>query len=752
MKLKWKNSYYSKVLFGLLLVLLVALVTVMSIFLLAKEKVEKQILQMNQDTLTQSLQHVDEVVKSAADTTKSLAFSTQYNSLSRRFVSEPQRHAYLAWALQQQLSAYANETFFDVFVYYPENDYVISANNSYAILENYFQYHYKHIEDSWEEFRHIANSPAKQPAMYSLNGTGQQAYQCVALRMSQGTSTNMEYVVVVVLNQLYMKALLSEMRAYSEGRGQFFIMDKDKEVVFCTDSSMAERAIDLYQNTDEVYKRYIGDASYMILSQESSQMDIYYAYAVPDDYFWSELYDIYAIFALGLLIMLILGVWSVFWQSRRIYCPVEKTITKLQQNSNNQWDVDMHTELEFIEMVFSNAQEDRRMLTAAIRRESRQSRNAFIASLLEGDVLDSESSEDVFAENGIQLCSNRFSVVLLKMEQSGDLDKNTLSIAVSNVLEELFSENHRGYVIDVATDRYAVLINLDSHGEAESAEMLIERAIRFWQESFHVVFTVGISTEKQGMSGICDAYAEAVKAMQYRYLVGTRKIIHYAQIKDREFQWPQKERMTYAFNDFMTEENCDMARAKEYVDECLDKYHINSEATLDMAECFVFEVVNNFNRYITQMGQEDTSWKEHLKILPQSETLAQFQENFAQLLMRVYLKLQDHEKENDICARAKSYIELHYQDLNLSLTEISNVFGLTPSYFSKMFKEKYNMSIPDYINAMRIKQAKILLSDTARSIQTIASAVGFTESSTFIRTFKKIEGITPGVYRTLEKE
>lgn len=746
-----KKSYYSKVFFGLLLVLLVAVVTIMSIFVQARTKVEEQILKMNQDTLTQSLKHVDEVIKSATDTAKSIAFSSQYNSLSYRFISEPERHAYMAWALQQQLSAYANETFFDVFVYYPENGYVISALNSFAHVENYYRYYYDQMGDGYDEFFQIVNSPSKQPAMYSLNGRGEGAYQCVTLRKGRLGTSNAEYVVVVILNQQYMRALLSQMRAYDEGRGQFFIMDEDKEVVFCTDNVMAEQAVDLYQDTDEVYKRVIGETPYMVLSQESSQMDVYYAYAVSYDYFWSELYEIYLIFSLGILIMLVLGGWSVFWQTRRIYRPVQKTMTKLQQNSNNQWDVDMHTELEFIEKVFSSAQEEKSRLNVAMRQESRQKRNAFIASLMEGDVLDSETSEDVFAENGIHLCSNRFCVALLKMEQSGDLDKNMLSFAVSNVLEELLGETHRGYVVDVAADRYAVLINMDNHGQAQSAQMLIERAKDFWQGHFGVIFTIGISTEKQGMAGICDAYTEAVRAMQYRYLFGTGGIICYQQLKDREFKWPQKDRMTYAFNDFMTEESCDMEKAKAYVDECLNKYHINSEATLDMVECFVFEVVNNFNRYISQMGQEDSSWKEHIKILPQSETLAEFQENFAQLLMRVYLKLQDHEKENDLCGRARSYIDNHYQDANLSLAELSTMFGLTPSYFSKMFKEKYNVSIPDYINIMRINQAKNLLRDTAQSVQTIASAVGFTESSTFIRIFKKTEGITPGVYRTLEK-
>ena len=69
-----------------------------------------------------------------------------------------------------------------------------------------------------------------------------------------------------------------------------------------------------------------------------------------------------------------------------------------------------------------------------------------------------------------------------------------------------------------------------------------------------------------------------------------------------------------------------------------------------------------------------------------------------------------------------------------------------------MYKEKYTVSIPDYINAMRINKAKKLLRDTSQSVQLIAASVGFTESSTFIRIFKKIEGITPGVYRTLEIE
>lgn len=748
MKAKQKKSYYSNVFTGLLLVLLVPILTIITMFLQAKTKVEEQILIMNRNTLNQSLNHVDEVMKSAADTVKSIAFSSQYSSLSHRFIAEPDKHAYLAWALEQQLSDYVNEKYFDVFVYYPGNNYVISAANSFARLEHYYGYLYADIGDIWDEFYQVVNSPAKQPVVYSINGKGENSYQCVSLRMGHRTNENMDYVVTVVLNQKYMNGLLQEMIAIEEG-GEFFILNGDKEVVFCTESEIAEQAVDIYQPVNEVYRCEIGDTTYMMLSHDSSQMNAYYAYAVSYDYFWSELHDIYLIFLLGLLITMVLGSLSVYWQTRRIYRPFEETMIRLQEKSNSRWDGGMHTELEFIETVFSRELEEKSRLDFAVRQERGQRRDLFITSLFEGKMVSSDTSEDIFAENGIQLCSDRFCVVLLKLENSGGLEKNLLSFTISNVLEELLGKNHRGYVIAVSEDKYEILINMDYHAQSQSVEELIKEGLRFLEQYFDMRFTVGISEQKQGMSCIADVYKEAACAMKYRYLLGTGAIIQYSEIKDRQFRWPQKDRLQYAFNDFMAEKGCDMRRAMEYVDECLKKYHIDQDATLDMVECFVFEVVNNFNRYIYQMGEEGTDWKESIRILPQSETLAEFRRNFAGLLMRVYVKLQEHEKENDICARAKNYIEHNYQDSQLSLAELSKKFGLTPSYFSKMYKDKYQISIPDYINMTRLNKAKELLRDTSQSIQSIASAVGFLESSTFIRMFKKMEGMTPGVYRNL---
>ena len=75
---------------------------------------------------------------------------------------------------------------------------------------------------------------------------------------------------------------------------------------------------------------------------------------------------------------------------------------------------------------------------------------------------------------------------------------------------------------------------------------------------------------------------------------------------------------------------------------------------------------------------------------------------------------------------------------------------ITASYLSRMFRERYGVSILNYISETRIKSAKKALCETKKSIYEIAEENGFLSSNVFIKAFKKQEGITPGAYRELE--
>lgn len=93
-----------------------------------------------------------------------------------------------------------------------------------------------------------------------------------------------------------------------------------------------------------------------------------------------------------------------------------------------------------------------------------------------------------------------------------------------------------------------------------------------------------------------------------------------------------------------------------------------------------------------------------------------------------------------------NYIDFHYVD-DLSLNRMADMCSVSGSYLSALFKKEVGMTMTDYINQTRIRQALVLLNTTSLSVQEIASRCGFSDSNYFTRTFKKFQGISPKGYR-----
>lgn len=103
---------------------------------------------------------------------------------------------------------------------------------------------------------------------------------------------------------------------------------------------------------------------------------------------------------------------------------------------------------------------------------------------------------------------------------------------------------------------------------------------------------------------------------------------------------------------------------------------------------------------------------------------------------------------NQYLADAKEYIAQHYADTALSLDSVSQHVGISSPYLSSIFSELQGQRFLDYLNRFRVEKAAGLLESTDISVSEIGFRTGFYSANTFIRTFKKIMGETPGAYRT----
>lgn len=94
---------------------------------------------------------------------------------------------------------------------------------------------------------------------------------------------------------------------------------------------------------------------------------------------------------------------------------------------------------------------------------------------------------------------------------------------------------------------------------------------------------------------------------------------------------------------------------------------------------------------------------------------------------------------------------LHFIHENLTdkilVNQLCRKAYLSRNNFFKWFKEQFGVTPLEYINQERIKLAKQLLANKKKTVANVSTLCGFTDVNYFVRTFKKMEGITPGVYQ-----
>ena len=96
--------------------------------------------------------------------------------------------------------------------------------------------------------------------------------------------------------------------------------------------------------------------------------------------------------------------------------------------------------------------------------------------------------------------------------------------------------------------------------------------------------------------------------------------------------------------------------------------------------------------------------------------------------------------------KAERFIWKNYTR-KISLKEIADAAGLSPPYFSTIFREEMGIHLSHYLNRLRVVKAASMLVETSKSISNIAEECGFEDQSWFSKIFKSHIGISPGKYR-----
>lgn len=136
-------------------------------------------------------------------------------------------------------------------------------------------------------------------------------------------------------------------------------------------------------------------------------------------------------------------------------------------------------------------------------------------------------------------------------------------------------------------------------------------------------------------------------------------------------------------------------------------------------------------------------------------------------LMRILYELGDHPEEYRPLAssafagsktssesrrvhKVQQYVEKHFSE-DITLDKLAGIVAMSPSSFSRFFKQRAGMSPMDYVIDVRLGHASQMLIDSTVSIAEIAYMCGFQNISNFNRLFKRKKDRTPKEFREIYK-
>ena len=736
-----KGTLFFRITFTLITAVLIPFVVVFGLLFYTEWSTQALLHQSSNRVLTQFLFVVDNTMLEASDTALNIGNNKQCRAYSQSAVYQPEKISYQTLVVRDELVERNNVKYYDIFVYYPKNEQVISSMNGTADVDTYLAANYAWDDYQREDFQNILDMETTRPHVFKI--TGQQEYLCVGMRQTFRGSSERDFIVVLVIRPEYMAGL--PLRNQQEGDGTLLIYDSRKNLI----TGDGDYAIDWYDGTDPHREVQMESGDYTIHVQEFSSVDGYCAYALSTDIFRDTVRTARFVLIAGLVLCLAVGVLVVFRGTKKVYTPIKNVVAEIKNEKLVESD-SVSDEMELIKEAVASTSADKHLLNRLNKESTVTRKKKAVYSLMQESYAD-EEAEQLLESFDIRFISPYFAVCVIQVIEGGTVEKKQQEFVVQNVFGELAQQQGVGFFAQSGDDQYILLVNFRQEPAENTDLSPWTDACDLLKMHFGADVAVYFSQVHIGISQIPLAFQEAKTAQKYSYLMGERRLIAYESVKDRKFNYVSSvesklSRMVIGY----LKERTHNSTEEEFVDQIMQIYGIDDRSSMDTAECFKYEILSVMHKAAASYAHTEQS-SEMLDAMVHSKTLEEFRNRLVAVLKMLVAYKQDYSKTQNLCEQIIAYIQSQYWDTELSMETIGRQVHMSPYYVSKLFKAEHGISVPSYIANVRIENAKRMLRQTDKSIAKIAEETGFLSSTVFIRTFKKAEGITPGVYRSIKE-
>ena len=136
-----------------------------------------------------------------------------------------------------------------------------------------------------------------------------------------------------------------------------------------------------------------------------------------------------------------------------------------------------------------------------------------------------------------------------------------------------------------------------------------------------------------------------------------------------------------------------------------------------------------------------------MKTLEHPEELVQQWKQIFDRLQEYYQNRKEQKQYSRQFMKLYQYMEKNFRNPELSLSMLAEMFDLSLPTLSREFQKNLGQGFLECLHHMRIEAAKFEIAHTDASLKDIAVFVGYSNTLTMTRSFKKYTGTTPGAFR-----
>lgn len=762
LKLKKSNSIKFTWIITYITLFLLPVFIYIAIFVVIDGRIKDEANKSNYILLKHVQQYMDSLVSDVENLSIDLAFNDRVQKVRglEGTISDQDRFKLLELYKDERGKLY-NNSIQEVYIFFKKIDTVVSSNNIMD-SDTFFKMFCSNNDIDLNEWIDV-NNTIHRGEYINLKSKNKNSSKKLAYIMSIPNNTNIDgsASIVVIIDKSKFLAMAEDIEYLN--RGNVAILNSKNEIILSSEDAGYYNNLkyENLRNQSGVEYGNINKKNVAISYINAKTKDWKYIYYMPVSEYWSTLEQARKIINFGLFVSIVIGCFAIYLLFKKNYKPVNQLLNSLADFTHRPLGEEKN-EFNIIREEMIKSFNEKKQIDTWLSAQKEVFMYKYIERLLRYSMVEEElNDKNIF---NISFKWDNYAVMSFYIEDyekfsqgicSNKLEAfKLLQFVIHNMLEELILDKGTVYTIDM-DNKIVTLLNLTS-SDTDMVNYLKDignKVQEMLKRHYHVDIMIVMSNIYTEMNLINKAYMETVELLELGEGIEGEGILIYNEInksQEHRYYYP----IEYEQSLINVVKAADYKKATVLIEDVFDKNLNKQMVSNSIVKCLKFNTIGTMTNIVNEL--ESIYGEEYFKYLVPIENIIH-EKNIKKVKEALYIILKDicdrieidKKSVGQIGNKIMKYIMENYKDDNLNLSVIAQEFKMNSAYLSRQFKAQAGYGILDYINKIRIEEAKKLLKDDNENLDNIARRVGYGNVRTFTRAFVKIEGITPGKYKEI---